>query len=144
MSKTNIFIAVALINIAVVAGIVNELGLDNEEVDTSTIVTAKLTISYSNAGENDTLVFEEITTTESTAFGLLMAGSNQGNYDVTSTNTGQGVTVTSIAIDNCETCQEEEGYSWKYTLNGFYSDIPANRNIISNGDIIEWIYTDDI
>ena len=144
MSKTKIFIAVALINIAVIAGILNELGLDNEEVDTSTIVTAKLTITYSNAGENDTLVFEEITTTESTAFGLLMAGSNQGNYEVTTTNAGQGVTVTGIFIESCETCQEEDGYSWQYTLNGYYSDIPANRNIISNGDIIEWIYTDEI
>ena len=40
MSKTNIFIAVALINIVVIAGIVNELGLGDDEVDTSTIVTA--------------------------------------------------------------------------------------------------------
>ena len=45
MSKTKILIAVALINIVVIAGIVNELGFGNEEVDTSTIVTAKLTIS---------------------------------------------------------------------------------------------------
>ena len=64
MSKTKILIAVALINIVVIAGIVNELGFGNEEVDTSTIVTAKLTISYSNAGDNDTLTFESITTTE--------------------------------------------------------------------------------
>ena len=144
MSKTKIFVAVALINVAVIAGILNELGLGNEEVDTSTIVTAKLIVTYSNAGENDTLVFEEITTTESTAFGLLMAGSSQGNYEVTTANAGQGITVTEIVIDNCENCQGEEGYSWQYTLNGFFSDIPANRNIISNGDIIEWIYTDEI
>tara|TARA_S200000501_G_scaffold322870_1_gene319125 strand:+ start:53 stop:487 length:435 start_codon:yes stop_codon:yes gene_type:complete len=144
MSKTKIFIAVALINIAVIAGILNELGLDNEEVDTSTIVTAKLTITYSNAGENDTLVFEEITTTESTVFGLLSAGSSQGNYEVTTTNAGQGITVTDIIISNCENCQEEEGYGWQYTLNGFYSDIAANRNIITNGDVVEWIYTNEI
>ncbi|MFL2941115.1 MAG: hypothetical protein BEU01_00750 [Marine Group III euryarchaeote CG-Epi4] len=144
MSKTKIFIAVALINIAVIAGILNELGLDNEEVDTSTIVTAKLTITYSNAGENDTLVFEEITTTESTVFGLLRAGSSQGNYEVTTTNAGQGITVTDIIISNCENCQEEEGYGWQYTLNGFYSDIAANRNIITNGDVVEWIYTNEI
>ena len=144
MSKTKIFIAVALINIAVIAGILNELGLDNEEVDTSTIVTAKLTITYSNAGENDTLVFEEITTTESTVFGLLSAGSSQGNYEVTTTNAGQGITVTDIIISNCENCQEEEGYGWQYTLNGFYSDIAPNRNIITNGDVVEWIYTNEI
>ena len=142
MNKTRIFIVVALINIIIIAGIVNELGIDYEEVDTSTIVNANLTISYSNAGDNGTLVFESITTTESTVFGLLMAGSNEGNYDIKTTNDGQGVTVTNIVIDECEECKEEEGYSWEYTLNGFYSDIPANRNIISNGDVIEWIYTD--
>jgi len=144
MNKTSIFIAVALINIVVIAGIIQELGLDNDEVDTSTIVTASLTIKYSNAGDNDTLIFESITTTESTVFGLLMTGSNDGNYEVHTTNDGQGITVTSIIINDCEDCQEEEGYSWQYTLNGFYTDIPANRNIISNGDVIEWIYTDDI
>ena len=143
MNKTSIFIAVALINIVVIAGIIQELGLDNDEVDTSTIVTASLTIKYSNAGDNDTLIFESITTTESTVFGLLMTGSNDGNYEVHTTNDGQGITVTSIIINDCD-CQEEEGYSWQYTLNGFYTDIPANRNIISNGDVIEWIYTDDI
>mgnify|MGYP001430755427 FL=1 len=73
-----------------------------------------------------------------------MAGSSKGNYEVTTANAGQGITVTDIVIDNCENCQDEEGYSWQYTLNGFFSDIPANRNIISNGDIIEWIYTDEI
>ena len=144
MSRTKIFIAVALINVVIIAGIVNELGLGNEEVDTSTIVTAKLSISYSNAGDNDTLVFESITTTESTVFGLLMSGSNEGSYEVKTTNDGQGVTVTDIIIDNCEDCQKEEGYSWQYTLNGFYSDIPANRNIIASGDVIEWIYTDQV
>ena len=144
MSRTKIFIAVALINVVIIAGIVNELGLGNEEVDTSTIVTAKLSISYSNTGDNDTLIFESITTTESTVFGLLMSGSDQGNYEVKTTNDGQGVTVTEIIINNCEDCQEEEGYNWQYTLNGFYTDIPANRNIIENGDVIEWIYTDQV
>jgi len=144
MNKTSVFIVVALINIIIIAGIVNELGLNNEEVDTSTIVTANLTITYSNAGDNNTLVFESITTTESTVFGLLMAGSNEGNYDVKTANDGQSLTVTNIIIDGCEDCQEEEGYSWQYTLNGLYSNIPANRNIISNGDVIEWIYTEDI
>ena len=144
MSKTNIFIAVALINIAVIAGIVNELGLGDDEVDTSTIVTAKLSIYYKNAGDNDTLIFESLTTSESTVFGLLMAGADQGNYEVMTTNDGQGVSVTDIIIEECDSCQKEEGYSWQYTLNGFYSNIAANRNIISNNDIIEWIYTDEV
>ena len=144
MNKTKIFFAVVLINIVIIAGIVNELGLDENEVDTSTVVTAKLSIAYSNAGDNDTIIFEAITTTESTVFGLLMSGSDQGNYDIRTVNEGQGVTVTNIIINDCEECQEEEGYSWQYTLNGFYSDIPSNRNIITNGDVIEWIYTNEV
>ena len=60
MSRTKILFAVALINVVVFAGIINELGLGNEDVNTSTIITAKLTVSYSNAGENDTLVFESV------------------------------------------------------------------------------------
>ena len=111
MSKTKILVAVALINIVVIAGIVNELGFGNEEVDTSTIVTAKLTISYSNAGDNDTLTFESITTTESTVFGLLMAASSEGNYEVMTTNDGQGITVTDILVDDCDDCEKEEGYN---------------------------------
>ena len=113
MSKTKILVAVALINIVVIAGIVNELGFGNEEVDTSTIVTAKLTISYSNAGDNDTLTFESITTTESTVFGLLMAASSEGNYEVMTTNDGQGITVTDILVNDCDDCEKEEGYSWQ-------------------------------
>tara|TARA_B100001250_G_scaffold49192_1_gene38542 strand:- start:45 stop:479 length:435 start_codon:yes stop_codon:yes gene_type:complete len=144
MNKTKVFIAVALINVAVIVGIINELGIDNDEVDTSTIVTANLSIAYSNAGDNDTLTFDSITTTESTVFGLLMAGSDEGNYEVQSANNGQGVTVTSILLNDCDECQEEDGYSWQYTLNGFYSDIPANRNIISDGDAVEWIYTSEL
>ena len=144
MSKTKIFIAVALINIVVIAGIINELGLGSDEVDTSTIVTAQLSIYYKNAGDNDTLIFESLTTSESTVFGKLMAGTDQGNYEVMTTNDGQGVSVTDIIIEGCDSCQKEVGYSWQYTLNGFYSDVAANRNIISNNDIIEWIYTDEV
>ena len=78
MTKTKILIVVALINVIVFAGIVNELEFGSENIDTSTIVTAKLTISYSNAGENDTLIFESLTTTESTVFGLLMTARDEG------------------------------------------------------------------
>ena len=58
MSKTKIFLAVAFINIVVIAGIIQELGINEDEVDNSTIVTASMTIKYSNKGDNDTLTFE--------------------------------------------------------------------------------------
>ena len=144
MTKPKILIVVALINVIVFAGIVNELEFGSENIDTSTVVTAKLTISYSNAGENDTLIFESLTTTESTVFGLLMTARDEGNYKVTSINEGQGITVTEILISGCGACEIEDGYNWQYTINGFYSDIPANRNIIKNGDIVDWIYTNEL
>ena len=144
MSKTKIFIAVVIINLIIFAGIFNELGDSSDDVDTSTIITAKLIINYTNAGDNDTKIFESVTTSESTVFGLLMAVSIEQEYQVKTENSGQGLTVTSINIPDCEECEEEEDFSWQYTVNGFYSDIAANRNIIKNNDIIEWIYTDEI
>jgi len=144
MSKTKIFLGVVTINLIIFAGIFNELGDSNDDVDTSTIVTAKLIINYTNAGDNDTQIFESVTTSESTIFGLLMAASVEGEYQVETENSGEGIIITNIIIPSCENCKEEEGFSWQYTLNGFYSDIPANRNIIQNNDVVEWIYTDEI
>ena len=68
-------------------------------------MTAKLVISYTNAGDNDTLVFESITTTESTVFGLLMAASDDGSYEGMTGNDGQGISVTDILISNCDACK---------------------------------------
>ena len=144
MSKTKIFIAVVIINLIIFAGIFNELGDSNDDVDTSTIITAKLIINYTNAGDNNTKIFESVTTSESTVFGLLMAVSIEESYQVETENSGEGITIVNIIMPDCEECKEEEDFSWQYTLNGFYSDIAANRNIIKNNDIIEWIYTDEI
>ena len=144
MNKIKIIIAVALVNLVIVAGIMSELGNSKDEVNTSTIVTAKLMIKYTSAGDNETLTFETVTTRESTVFGLLIAASTEGNYEVEAENNGQGVTVTNIILSDCDDCKQEDGFSWQYTLNGFYSEIPANRNIISNNDVVEWVYTDEI
>ena len=144
MSKTKIFIAVLITNLIIFAGIFNELDNSNDDVDTSTIITAKLIINYTNAGDNETKIFESVTTGESTVFGLLMAVSIEEEYQLETENSGEGITLTNIIIKDCEDCKEEEGFSWQYTVNGFYSDIAANRNIIKNNDVIEWIYTDEI
>lgn len=144
MSKTKIIFAVALVNLVIVAGIMSELGNSKDDVNTSTIVTAKLMIKYANAGDNETLIFETVTTSESTVFGLLIAASSDGNYEVEAENSGQGVTVTNIILSDCDDCKQEDGFSWQYTLNGFYNDIPANRNVISNNDVVEWVYTNEI
>ena len=144
MSKTKIFIAVVIINLIIFAGIFNELEDSSDDVNTSTIITAKLIINYTNAGDNDTKMFESVTTSESTVFGLLMAASIEQGYLVETENSGEGITITNIIIQDCENCKEEEGFSWQYTVNGFYSNVAANRNIIQNNDVIEWIYTDEI
>ena len=144
MSKTKIFIAVVIINLIIFAGIFNELEDSSDDVNTSTIITAKLIINYTNAGDNDTKMFESVTTSESTVFGLLMAASIEEGYLIETENSGEGITITNIIIQDCEDCKEEEGFSWQYTVNGFYSNTAANRNIIQNNDVIEWIYTDEI
>ena len=56
-------------NSLAIGGILYEIGyFDEDELDISTIVTAKLVIKFKNLGENDTLTFESITTSESTAY----------------------------------------------------------------------------
>ena len=144
MSKTKIFIAVIIINLIIFTGIFNEIDNSDNDVNTSTIITAKLIINYTNAGDNDTKIFESVTTSESTVFGLLMAVSIEEGYQVETENSGEGIIITNIIIPDCEECKEEEDFNWQYTVNGFYSDIAANRNIIKNNDVIEWIYTDEI
>ena len=73
-------------NSLAIGGILYEIGyFDEDELDVSTIVTAKLVIKFKNLGENDTLIFESITTSESTAYGILLGGQTQGSYSVTAT-----------------------------------------------------------
>ena len=93
--------------------------------------------------DNETMVFNLVTTSESTAYGILMAAKNEGMYMVTVSQTNNGIIVESI--DNwgsCEGCQSEQGYTWKYTVNDVPSDTAANRKVINDGDTIHWIYSE--
>ena len=144
MSKKNTIIAIVIINALAIAGIFYEIGyFDEADVDNSTLVTASLKIEYNNLDDNETMVFNLVTTSESTAYGILMAAKNEGMYMVTVSQTNNGIIVESI--DNwgsCEGCQSEQGYTWKYTVNDVPSDTAANRKIINDGDTIHWIYSE--
>ena len=70
-----------------------------------------------------------------------MAAKNEGMYEVTVSQTNNGIIVESI--DNwgrCEGCQSEQGYTWKYTVNDVSGDTAANRKVINDADTIHWIY----
>ena len=144
MSKKNTIIAIAIINTLAIAGIFYEIGyFDEANVDNSTLVTASLKIEYNNLDDNETMAFDLVTTSESTAYGILMAAKNEGMYKVTVSQTNNGIIVESI--DNwgsCEGCQSKQGYTWKYTVNDIPSDTAANRKIINDGDTIHWIYSE--
>ena len=144
MSKKNTIIAIVIINALAIAGIFYEIGyFDEVEVDNSTLVTASLKIEFDNLDNNETMVFNLITTSESTAYGILIAAKNEGMYKVTVSQTNNGIIVESI--DNwgsCEGCQSEQGYTWKYTVNDVPSDTAANRKVINDGDTIHWIYSE--
>ena len=144
MSKKNTIIAIVIINALAIAGIFYEIGyFDEVEVDNSTLVTASLKIEFNNLDNNETMVFNLVTTSESTAYGILMAAKNEGMYKVTVSQTNNGIIVESI--DNwgsCEGCQSEQGYTWKYTVNDVPSDTAANRKVINDGDTIHWIYSE--
>ena len=132
-------------NSLAIGGILYEIGyFDEDELDVSTIVTAKLVIKFKNLGENETLIFENVTTSESTAYGILLGGQAQGSYSVTATTHYEfGLFVESIyGWGNCGGCQNEDGFYWTYSINSINGEIAANRNIVDDGDVIEWAYTD--
>ena len=142
----NVIIAVLIVNSLAIGGILYEIGyFDEDELDVSTIVTAKLVIKFKNLGENDTLTFESITTSESTAYGILLGGQPQGSYSVTATTHYEfGLFVESIAgWGTCGSCQNEDGFYWLYSVNDNNGDAAANRKVISDGDVVEWNYTDE-
>jgi len=142
----NVIIAVLIVNSLAIGGILYEIGyFDEDELDVSTIVTAELVIKFKNLGENDTLTFESITTSESTAYGILLGGQTQSNYSVTATTHYEfGLFVESIAgWGTCGSCQNEDGFYWLYSVNDNNGDIAANRKVISDGDVVEWNYTNE-
>ena len=144
MSKKNTIIAIVIINALAIAGIFYEIGyFDEAEVDNSTLVTASLKIEFDNLDDNETLVFNLVTTSESTAYGILMAAKSEGMYKVTVSQTNNGIIVESIHNwGSCAGCQSEQGYTWKYTVNDVPSDTAANRKVINDGDTIHWIYSE--
>ena len=94
MSKKNTIIAIVIINALAIAGIFYEIGyFDEVEVDNSTLVTASLKIEFDNLDDNETMVFNLVTTSESTAYGILMAAKNEGMYKVTVSQTNNGIIV---------------------------------------------------
>ena len=142
----NVIIAVLIVNSLAIGGILYEIGyFDEDESDVSTIVTAKLVIKFKNLGENDTLTFESITTSESTAYGILLGGQAQGSYSVTATTHYEfGLFVESIAgWGTCGNCQDEDGFYWLYSVNDNDGGVAANSKVIRDGDVVEWNYTDE-
>ena len=146
MSETgNVILAIIVVNVLAIGGIFYGLNSDEESLDTSTIITAKLVIGFGNLDDNSTMTFESVTTSESTVYGLLLAAQTQGNYSVSATTHYQfGLFIESIAgWGNCGGCQNEDGYWWTYFVNGESGQVAANRQIVNDGDNIEWLYTNE-
>ena len=65
MSKKNTIIAIVIINTLAIGGIFYEIGyFDEAEVDNSTLVTASLKIEFDNLDDNETMIFDVVTTSE--------------------------------------------------------------------------------
>ena len=144
MSETgNVILAIVVVNVLAIGGIFYGLNSDEENLDISTTITAKLVIEFGNLDDNNTMTFESVTTSESTVYGLLLAAQTQGNYSVSATTHYQfGLFIESIASwGNCGGCQNEDGYWWTYFINGESGQVAANRQIVNDGDTIKWLYT---
>ncbi|HIF37262.1 MAG TPA: DUF4430 domain-containing protein [Marine Group III euryarchaeote] len=146
MSETgNVILAIVVVNVLAIGGIFYGLNSDEENLDTSTTITAKLVIGFGNLDDNNTMTFESVTTSESTVYGLLLAAQTQGNYSVSATTHYQfGLFIESIAgWGNCGGCQNEGGYWWTYFVNSENGQVAANRQIVNDGDTIKWLYTNE-
>ena len=141
----NVILAIVVVNVLAIGGIFYGLNSDEENLDISTTITAKLVIEFGNLDDNNTMSFESVTTSESTVYGLLLAAQTQGNYSVSATTHYQfGLFIESIASwGNCGGCQNEDGYWWTYFVNGESGQVAANRQIVNDGDNIEWLYTNE-
>jgi len=134
-----------LVNVAAVGGILYEIGYfdDDTPSSTNTTVTATLILNftedYAPEGAVDgQLVFEDVTTNESTVFGLLMAVAEAEGFNVTYSTSSFGVFVESIY--DVENNADDNDHWWQYTLNRVYGDRASNRKTIHDGDLIIWNY----
>ena len=147
MNETrNVIIAVLILNFLAIGGILHETGyFDEDEENGTAVVTAKLTIQFKNLGENDTLIFNTVATSDSTAYGILLGAQAEGSYSVTATTHYEfGLFVESIAgWGTCGDCQNEDGFYWLYSVNDDNGEVAANRKVINDGDVVEWKYTDE-
>ena len=146
MSETrNVIIAILVVNLLAFGGIIYETGYFEEgDIDTSTIVTANIILKYKNLGENHTKMFNDTTTSEATAYGLLIASSEKSYSVTSSTHSVYGLYITSIdGWGDCSNCESEEGYFWTYSVNDESGDVAANRKVINDNDVVEWLYTDE-
>ncbi len=141
----NGLLVLLLVNVAAVGGILYEIGYfdDDDPPSTSTTVTATLILNFTEeyapeGAEEGMLVFEDVTTNESTVFGLLMAAAEAQGFNVTYSTTSLGVFVDSIY--DVENNADDNDLWWQYTLNRVYGDQAANRKAIQNGDLIIWNY----
>ncbi len=92
-------------------------------------------------GPNWTIRYGPVSTTNNTAFGVLLEASRALHFPVNWINytIPSGVFVTSIN----GTMNGQGGLSWQYWVSGAYGNEASNLYALRNGDTVAWRFTTD-
>ncbi len=124
-------IAVGLVAIVGFAFAISVIDQHNEGVG-SKEVTATVVINFENGTKWN---FSNIATHNKTVLGFLMSAANIGNFTVETSYYGQ---YDSILVDSIASVPNGNGKFWQYYINGNYGMLGADKQIVKDGDIIEW------
>ena len=101
-------------------------------------VTAHLEMTLANGS---VVRFDNLTlgAGNTSALDLLNAAANAGNFTIKTTYYGQYDSMLVDAIAGLENGQD--GCYWQYWINGEYATMGADRQMLHEGDVIEWRFT---
>ena len=140
--KNSLIFGILFIVIGIlIGGTLSYIYLENfsqiEKAPESSTITVTLIIDF---GNNTTMVFENITPEDPTAYGLLMecAKPEHGNFTVKSTYYAAYDSMFVEAIEGVE--NGDNGKYWQYYVNGELPMVGANKYVLKDGDIVKWVF----
>jgi len=133
-----IVIIIAVVEGLVISGVITTepaASLKNEEVGAENVlesVTAKVILNYGDGNISS----YDITTKNATVYGFLLECAEHEGFLVKTTYYGN---YDSLFVDSIGAyVGGQDGKYWQYYMNGVYASLGADKQIVKNGDIIEW------
>ena len=104
------------------------------DLDDSEEINAMVIIDFGN----ETIISYNISAANATVYGCLLEAATRGNLNVKTTYYPSFDSILIDAIGSA-TGGEDNKY-WQYYLNGIYGTLGIDKQIVHNGDCIEWTF----